>query len=161
VLLVVAPARLVDVVVGKTSVVVDACVLVVVDEPPPLVVDDVDVVGVVVVEPPGCVVGVVVVEPPGTVVTVVVVDPPGCVGVDPPGMVEELGFVVPKLVVVVVTPTQVHAVQRSPHGPRPPSHSSPPASSQMPSPHRLSVARNGFAMPADFAVNVPLNERHC
>jgi hypothetical protein len=149
VLLVVAPARLVEVVVGKTSDVVGAWVVVVVVEPPPPVVEVVGDVGVVVVELPGIVVGVVVVEPPGIVVGGVVV-------VEPPGSVVELGPVVPAPVVVVVTPepAHVHALQRSPHGPRPASHASPASGSQIPSPQELSEARNGRTMPAVLAVNV-------
>jgi hypothetical protein len=152
VLLVVAPATLVDVVVGKTSDVVDACVLVVVVEPPtPPVVVVAGVVGVVVVEPPpGSVVGVVVVETPGSVNVVVV---------EPTGRVVELGSVVPETVVVVVTPAQVHALQRSPHGPRLPSHASPASGSQTPSPQALSDARNGVVTPADFATIVPASVR--
>jgi hypothetical protein len=122
VLVVVGTADEVLVVVGTGLVVVLEVV-----PPPPLVVEVVGMVGVVVVLPPGTVV------PLGAVVVVVVA---------PPAL-------------------HAHALQRSPHGPSPASHSSPPDSSQMPSPQRLSVARNGFTMPADFAVNVPVNDRHC
>jgi hypothetical protein len=155
VVVVVGSAGIVLLVVAPGAVVV---VLLVVGNMNMVVVGPADV--MVVVVAPGLVVVELVGPPPPEVV--VVVDAPGVVVVlvvPPPGIVVPLGEVV---VVVVAPPAlHVHALQRSPHGPSPASHSSPPASSQMPSPQRLSVARNGFTMPADFAVNVPVNERHC
>jgi len=96
-----------------------------------------------------------------------VVDVVGTVGVVvvlvlvAPGAVVELGSVVAVTVVVVVTPAQLQAVQRPPHGPSPASHSSPPSASHTPSPQRLKAARNGFTIPSDLAVKVAARVRHC
>jgi hypothetical protein len=152
------PPEVVEVVVWV--VVVVECVVVV----GAAVLDDVVLAALVVVVPPLVVVvpPLVVVVPPVDVVPplVVVVVPP--VEVVPPVVVvvvsvEPGALVVVATEVVVVTPLQVQALQRPPHGPRSPSHSSPPSGSQMPSPHMLSVARKGFRTRSAGTANVPFS----
>jgi hypothetical protein len=144
-LLVVGITKIVVVVVGTGPVVVGTALDVVVGTGPVVVGRALDVV-VVLPPPPPLVVDVV-----GVVGVVVLVEPPGAV-------VEVWPTTV---VVVVVAPVQAQTVQRPPHGPNPPSHSSPPAASQTPSPQKLKLAMNGFAIPDFLAVNVPASVRHC
>jgi hypothetical protein len=78
-------------------------------------------------------------------------------------VLEPPGAVVPVAVVVVVAApghVQDAVLQRSPHGPNPASHCSPPSGSHTSSPQRLENAMKGARIPADLAVKVAANRPH-